>query len=171
MFEGEWRVALPTVLQVVMTLTCTCWHVQYQISILKLSAVGIWLYICVHCQSQEYPHISFDGTILTNHSYVDLSLVNENNRNVSCHTDLATCCSSTQGTYRGDWYFPNGERLKFKDCSNCKIYEERDAQRVELRHRSNGNMSGVYRCETPTNTIEKGYVYVGLYHSGGMYTH
>ena len=57
-------------------------------SLLKLSAVGVWLYICVHCRSQEYPYVSFNGTNLTNHSYVDLSLVNGNTHSVSCHTDL-----------------------------------------------------------------------------------
>ena len=140
-------------------------------SLLKLSAVGVWLYICVHCRSQEYPYVSFNGTNLTNHSYVDLSLVNENNRKVTCHTNDDACCSGAQGPNRGDWYFPNGTRLNFSTCTDCKIYEVRDAQRVELRRRSNGNTSGVYRCETPTNTAEKGYVYVGLYRSGGMYTH
>ena len=142
-------------------------------SLLKLSAVGIWLYICIQCQSQEYPYVSFDGTILTNHSYVDLSLVDENNRNVSCHTDLITCCTSTQGMHRGDWYFPNGTRLRFSKCRDCKIYEHRDDKRVELRHRNNGNTSGVYRCETPTDTNTEGKdgVYVGIYHNGGIYNH
>ena len=142
-------------------------------SLLKLSAVGVVLYICIQCQSQEYPHVSFNGTILTNHSYVDLSLVNGNTHSVSCHTDIQTCCSTERGMHRGDWYFPNETKLGFSTCDNCRIYEVRGAQRVELYRRNNGNTSGIYRCETPTltNTEGKDYVYIGLYHNGGMYNH
>ena len=141
-------------------------------SLLKLSAVGVVLYICIQCQSQEYPYVSFNGTNLTNHSYVDLSLVNGNTRTVTCHTDVQTCCSAEQGIHRGDWYFPNGTELGFSSC-NCRIYEDRGAQRVELYRRNNGNTSGIYRCETPTfaNSEGKDYVYIGLYHNGGMYNH
>ena len=141
-------------------------------SLLKLSAVGVVLYICIRCQSQEYPHVSFNGVILTNHSYVDLSLVNGNTHSVSCHTDLQSCCSTVQGPHRGDWYFPNGIKLGFSTC-NCRIYEERGAQRVELYRRNDGNMSGIYHCETPTiaNAEGKDYVYIGLYYNGGMYNH
>ena len=141
-----------------------------QMSLLKLSAVGVVLYICIQCQSQEYPHVSFNGIILTNHSYVDLSLVNGNAHSVSCHTDLQSCCRMVQGPHRGDWYFPNGTKLGFSTCDNCKIYEDRGAQRVELYRRNNGNTSGIYHCETPTiaNSEGKDYVYIGLYYNGGM---
>ncbi|CAI8046731.1 hypothetical protein GBAR_LOCUS25838, partial [Geodia barretti] len=32
---------------------------------------------------------------------------------VQCHTDLSTCCSGTEGSHRGDWYFPDETRLPF----------------------------------------------------------
>ena len=32
---------------------------------------------------------------------------------VQCHTDLRTCCSSTEGDDRGDWFLPTGERSNF----------------------------------------------------------
>ena len=53
-------------------------------------------------------------TSLANHSYVDISLVGNDcsgSDSVQCHTDLDTCCSGLQGIHRGDWYFPNGDRL------------------------------------------------------------
>ena len=31
---------------------------------------------------------------------------------VQCHTDLGTC-TSDQDSHRGDWYFPNGDRVPF----------------------------------------------------------
>ena len=64
----------------------------------------------------------------------DLSLVGDyyHYGRVQCHTDLSTCCSGTQGIHRGDWYFPNGDRLPFPgDIGD--IFESRVAQRVDLR--------------------------------------
>ena len=53
------------------------------------------------------------GQNLSNNSYVNLTLVGEDDgdpgNTVRCitSTDLATCCSSAQGTHRGDWFFTN----------------------------------------------------------------
>ena len=69
----------------------------------------------VHSQ-QTFPYVSFMGQTLANHSYVDLSLVGTSgsgSNSVQCHTDLSTCCDSTEGSHRGDWYFSNGTRLTF----------------------------------------------------------
>ena len=56
------------------------------------------------------------GQTLANHSYVDISLVRDDSSgsdSVQCITDLDTCCTNTDGPYRGDWYFPDGTRLPF----------------------------------------------------------
>ena len=74
--------------------------------------------------------LSFMGQTLANHSYVDITTVGESDSDsVQCITDLSTCCSGTQGIHRGDWYFPDGDRLPFSG----DIYENRGAQRVDLR--------------------------------------
>ena len=58
----------------------------------------------------EFPHISFMGQTLPNHSYVDLNQVGNDRSDpgntVKCHTDLCTCCSSVQGEEHGQWVFP-----------------------------------------------------------------
>ena len=94
---------------------------------------------------------------------------------VQCHTDLQMCCSGAQGTHRGDWYFPNGNRLPFpKENDPPPIVESRQAQRVDLRHTSGtGNEpAGIYRCDIETNAVSgdmRETVYMGLYTSdGGM---
>ena len=129
--------------------------------------------------SQIFPYVSFRGQTLANHSYVDLSLVGDDNSgsdSVQCHTDLSTCCSSAEGPHRGDWYFPDGTRLPFPGGGD--ISEYRKAQRVDLRHR-NAAISpvGIYRCDIPTDAVHifhsnsvRETVYVGLYTaSGGMF--
>ena len=118
------------------------------------------------------------GETLPNHAYVDLSLVGSDvsgSDSVQCHTDLTTCCTGSQGSERGDWFFPGSEmKLPFIGPS-ADIYEARGSQRVDLRRKNNGDMpSGIYRCDIEThsddnfnrNTHES--VYVGLYTSGGM---
>ena len=129
----------------------------------------------VEVHSQIVPYVSFMGTNLPNHSYVNLTLVGtSDDDSVQCHTDLDTCCNRTQGVDRGDWYFPNGDRLQFNNESN-DIYEFRTAQRVDLRRRNNNETSGIYRCTIETNAVNNasGYetVYVGLYASGGEHIH
>ena len=78
---------------------------------------GILMLFCVAevRNQQTYPYVSFIGQTLANHSHVDLSLVGidgSNSDSVLCHSDLRTCCTSTQGIHHGDWYIPNGDRLQ-----------------------------------------------------------
>jgi len=136
----------------------------------------------VEVHSQTVPYVSFMDTTLSNHSYVNLTLVgnaSEGRDSVQCHTDLLTCCSGPQGAHRGDWYFPNGNRLNFlRDLVD--IYQSRQAQRVALHRKNNGDTSGIYRCTVETNAVHSGHVfdittretvYAGLYASGGECTH
>ena len=127
----------------------------------------------VEVHSQTVPYVSFMGTNLPNHSYVDLTLVgrpDDGGDSVECHTDLDTCCSAAWGADRGDWYFPNGDSLGFSNGPD-DIYKHRGAQRVDLRRRNNGDTSGIYRCDIETNAVNdedgRETVYMGLYASGG----
>ena len=125
--------------------------------------------VVVH--SQTVPYVSFNGTTLANHSYVDLNLVKiAGKSSVHCHTDLQTCCNRTQGADRGDWYFPNGTRLRFNGDGH-DIYQFRHDKQVDLRRTNNGDASGIYCCTIETNAThnESGRetVCAGLYASGG----
>ena len=94
---------------------------------------------------------------------------------VQCHTDLRTCCSSTEGDDRGGWFLPTGERLNFTGDPG-DIYESRIAQQVDLRHRNNYIVSGSHSCTIETNAVHsnsisdttfQGTVFVGFYGSEG----
>ena len=93
---------------------------------------------------------------------------------VQCHTDLDSCCSGAQGVHRGDWYFPDGDRLHFPDGAT-PIFESRQAQRVYIRRINNANEpTGIYRCDIATHDVHHDFdnsvrasVYVGLYTSTG----
>ena len=140
---------------------------------LKILVVWIFLYLMsqvCYCESEEYPHVSFNGMVLANHSYVNLLLVNNTESgSVQCHTDLDTCCR-----VKGDWFFPNGSVLHFTIRSADDIVEYRGQQRVDLRRRNNGSASGIYHCSIATvasvpNPLVRDHVYVGVYDSGGQY--
>ena len=100
--------------------------------------ITLFLSLSLQVYSQTFPYVSFLGQTLANHSYVDLRLVGRPDTGpgdlsmdaVECHTDLTTCCSSSDGIHRGDWHFPNGARLPFPQST---IFEARDTRRVDLR--------------------------------------
>ena len=111
-------------------------------------AVMFTLLSLVHCQ-QTYPHVSFMGQNLTNHSYADLGLVgseSDGSDSVQCHTDLSTCCSGSQGIHRGDWYFPNGTRLPFSGDS-VPIGLGRSAQIAAIRRTTATGPTGQARSQ------------------------
>ena len=142
----------------------------------------LWSLVEVH--SQTAPYVSFMGETLPNHTYVNLSLVGEDESgsdSVQCHTDLNTCCSSghdREGSHhRGNWFPPGSDfRLPFFYEDDSDIYEFHTYLRTDIRHRNNAVMpSGIYRCNIPTiafhhptdNSLRE-IVYVGLYASGGI---
>ena len=130
-----------------------------------------WLLMVeVYCQ-QTIPHVSFMGQTLANHSYVDISQVGTGDAAVQCHTDLDTCCNMAQGPHRGDWYFPNGDRLPIPGGGT--IILSRQAQRVDLRRSASTALgpTGIYRCDIEADALHDNdmneTVYVGLYTSDG----
>ena len=130
------------------------------------------LYALVEVHSQTAPYITFMGNNIPNHSYVDLNTVGEtiDTNTVQCHTDLITCCRGAQGLDRGDWYFPDGNRLPFPGDGD--VYESRRDRLVYLRYRGSGvTTSGIYRCDIETIAVNDNNgnetVYLGLYTSGG----
>ena len=144
---------------------------------LRLVLFLLWSLVEVHSHT-EYPYVSFMGENLPNHSYVDLTLVGTDGSDpsniVTCITDLTSCCGSSQGAHRGDWYFPDGDSLSLVS-PGISIFAVRGAQRVALRCRNNAmSPSGIYRCDIPTVAVVddndlsvRDTVYVGLYASGG----
>ena len=125
----------------------------------------------VEVHSQTAPYLTFMGNNIPNHSYVDFNTVGLTlyTNTVQCHTDLSTCCSIFQSVDRGDWYFPNGNRLPFSGFGD--VYEHRGAQLVVLRYIGSGGTSGIYRCDIETYAVNNNdgreTMYVGLYISGG----
>ena len=138
----------------------------------------LWSLVEVHSQT-EFPYVSFMGETLPNHSYVQHTREGRPDdplysHDIVCHTDLATCCSTSEGSHRGHWYFPDGTGLPHDGFQ--PIVEVRSAQQVALHPLkvffSSPFTSGIYRCDIPTNDNDiavKETVYVGVYATGGIY--
>ena len=125
------------------------------------------LALCLLCalevDCQTSPHLSF-GSVLPNHSYVDLGMVGASFSNsVQCHT----------GNHNGQWYFPDGDPLQTKsqDGDIYRFEPAMDNTRVDLRRRNNANSpTGIYHCDVAVSGNADGAIfYVGLYINGGKY--
>ena len=152
--------------------------VYYQMK--AVLCVLLWSLVEVHSQP-AVPYVSFMGDNLPNHSYVDLTLVGEDDtgtphNTVRCNNDLGACCKKSQ-IHQGDWFFPNGSEMShYTDGDHISIYRTRDAQRIILNRRHNAmGPSGIYRCDVATVAVHndndpsvRAMVYVGLYASGGI---
>ena len=147
-----------------------CLHTDIIMRVTVIIVLLCFLSAVVDVCSQTVPYISFMGTNLSNHSYIDFTQVGHNldgSDSVQCHTDLTTCCSAAQGPDRGDWYFPNETRLQLSTFAYHKLYESRQAQQVDLRVRGIPTLpEGIYRCgieTSATSNDSRESVYVGLY--------
>ena len=152
-----------------------CLHTDIIMRVSVLIVLLCFLSAVVDVCSQTVAYIKFMGTNLPNHSYIDFTQVGEGSDSVQCHTDLTTCCNTTQGPHRGDWYFPNETRLQCHSFTINRLYEVRQAQRVHLSvHGSPTPPEGIYRCgieTSATSNDSQESAYVGLYqHNRGQYT-
>ena len=140
-------------------------------TVMKAEVLLCLLSALVEVHPQIIPYINFMGTNLSNHSYINLNLVGEDLNGVQCRTDLITCCSNTEGPDRGDWYLPNGKKLKFSGDTLNGVFEARYKQRVDVHRRGSQKISGLYRCEIETNAVNNQSgnetLYAGLYTNGG----
>ena len=145
----------------------------------------LWSLVEVH--SQTAPYLTFNDSVIPNHTYVDLSLmmypgnddVNYTSTTVICHTDLTTCCRDV-GSSLANWYFPDGDTLPGAGSNNVNqvpITQRKRNQLVRLQRGPTGAISdipdGIYHCDIETmavnsadNTAQE-TVYVGVYGSGG----
>ena len=142
-----------------------------------VGAVLCLIFALVEVHTQTVPYISSVGNYLPNHTYIDFNPVSEiANNSIQCHTDLTTCCSSSEGPDRGDWYFPNGTRLPLPPTDGRGIiYLFRSNMVVQVRRLIySAKVSGIYRCDIETNTTRNDHresVYAGLFFSGGQLMH
>ena len=129
----------------------------------------------VEVHSQTAPYLTIKGNNIPNNSYVDFNTLgnmieNQKPNTLQCNTDLNTCCRRAQGRDRGDWYFPNGNRLPFYTNMNT-LSEGRGPQQVVVYYSGLGGTSGIYRCDIETIAVNNNSgnvsLFVGLYTSGG----
>jgi hypothetical protein len=108
----------------------------------------------------SFPHVSFLGVVLDDHSYVDLKKVgnaDDGTNSIQCIADMISSCHV-------GWYFPNGTELKNSSQTSVYQYHLSDACQVHLRRPDTiAFPSGIYRCDTST-TARIISLYVGIYY-------
>ena len=109
--------------------------------------------------------LSLNGTCIANYGFVDVDDIGEGDNALFCHTDKDDCCS-LQPNRAGEWYYPNGNKVKIMGGSgNAEFYRDRGTQIVRLHHRE-GTITGrgLFRCEIPDadNKMQSAYAYIGM---------
>lgn len=133
-----------------------------------ISVLVLLSFLCRPSEEQTFPYVSIGGEVLPNYSFVNMSLVGTSiDSAVQCHTDLAICCSATQGSRRANWLSPGGNKLPFPTEHSISLFQNRDDRRVDLYRGSSAAMSGMYYCDIPTLSSSSNLLYIGLYMNGG----
>ena len=115
------------------------------------------------------------GIPYKNNSIVTLENIGVGDDALVCITNLTACCRSSDTginrTVLGNWYFPNGTRVRSQASSRVangtsneqqEFYRSR-GQMMVLLHRRRCGEEGIYRCEIPDamNVIQS--IYIGVY--------
>ena len=83
-----------------------------------------------------------------------------------CTTDSTTCCSNLNGETRvGEFYFPNGDQVPISNYDLSRTYyRNRDSGFIRLNRRSNGTLTGIFRCEIPdaSGTLVNLFINIGM---------
>ena len=104
---------------------------------------------------------SLSGTTYQNNSCVTLEDIDENDNALNCKISRTDCCINNTGTYRGNWFFPNGSRVLSGD-KLWNFYRTRGEMVVHMKRRRGGE-EGIYHCEIPDSTNVKQTIYIGVY--------
>ena len=152
------------------SMQCFCMRAIAPLLLCLLSAL-------VEVHSQTAPYLTIKGKNIPNNSYVNFNTVgnkigNQKPNTLQCHTDLNTCCTRAQGPNRGDWYFPNGNRLPIYTYRHIPVLSEGGGpQQVVVHYRGIGGTSDICRCDIETIAVNNNSgnvsLFVGLYTSGG----
>ena len=108
---------------------------------------------------------SLNGTTYPNNSLVTLEDIGEGDEALLCMTDQTACCrtpyTSGNGSTIGNWYFPNGTRVR-SSGNQGDLYRTRGHMVVRL-HRRRGREDGVYSCVVPDALNVTQTIYIGVY--------
>ena len=91
--------------------------------------------------------------------------IGEEANGLQCTTDRVGCCRNSDGTAAGHFYFPNGEQVPISEGDLSRTYyRNRGTGFIRLNRRSNGILTGQFRCEIPdaSGTLVNLFINVGM---------
>ena len=81
-----------------------------------------------------------------------------------CRTNLTACCRpsySGAGSATGNWFFPNGSRVRGAGAQ--WDFHRTRGQMVVVLHRRRGGVEGIYSCEISDALNINQTIYIGVY--------
>ena len=87
--------------------------------------------------------------------------IGEGDDSLLCVTKYNACCTSDFGSALGNWFFPNGTKIR-NPYEGGDFYGTRGHMVVRLNHRR-GGVEGIYRCDIPDSMNVNQTIYIGVY--------
>ena len=116
------------------------------------------------------PTLSFNGEQIYNHSYIDLSKL-EDSKFIRCLSNRGSCCTSINEA--AIWVTPHGLTIKPNTENIDNLFVKYGDRYVDLGlNQSVGIIptSGIYKCDARLiGKTGRNNIYVGLYNDGGIY--
>ena len=88
--------------------------------------------------------------------------IGESDASLMCTTDSDVCC--VYESRAGEFYFPDGTQVPVSDNNLTRTYyRNRISGAIRLNRRSNGTITGQFRCEIPdaTGTMVNLFINIG----------
>ena len=111
-------------------------------------------------------YLSLNGKTIPDDGSVLASDIGEGDLNgLLCHTDRRNCCTRSDGTAQGEWYFPGqpGDQVQVDGGRKGDFfYRTRGTGVVRLNRRGNPSERGRFRCEVMNDAGDMVTVYVNI---------
>ena len=112
--------------------------------------------------STGHVYFEFRGQRIPNNGKVSLALVGEQENAILCKTDKQDCCGLPVENRRGEFYYPNGNRVPI-EANGAGFYRGRHDQLIRLSKRSGvTSPKGTFRCWIPDVNDKWHSIYINL---------
>ena len=118
------------------------------------------LLMCVlGIHGQFYPRFQHNAVTYLNNSFIDQSIIGQNDSALLCVTDHTPCCDANDG----GWWDPQGVVVQEEIMGATDVYVTRTSTgQIKLNRISEG-ASGMWRCDIPDSSgdTQRMYIYLG----------
>ena len=108
---------------------------------------------------QSYPRFQHNSDTYLNNSFIDRSIIGQDETALQCVTDHTPCCNVSDG----GWSDPQGAAVQTGIMGATDVYVTRSASGQINLNRITAGASGMWRCDIPDSSgvMQRIYIYLG----------